>query len=45
MIKNRHLFVRNAIAVLAATPLLWIGPGVNAQTSSSPAQESKTYSK
>jgi hypothetical protein len=43
MIKKRHLFVRNAIAVLAATPLLWIAPGVNAQTSSPSPQEIKTY--
>src|SRR5258707_3369043 len=43
MIKKRHLFVRNAIAVLAATPLLWIAPGVNAQTSSPSPHEIKTY--
>jgi hypothetical protein len=43
MFKKRHLFVRNAIAVLAATPLLWVAPGVIAQTSSPTPQESKTY--
>ena len=42
MINKRHLFVRNAVAILAATPLLWIAPGVNAQTSSPSPQESKT---
>jgi hypothetical protein len=42
MIKKRHLFVRNAVAVLAATPLLWIAPGVNAQSSSPSSQESRT---
>src|SRR5258706_9997374 len=42
MINKRHLFVRNAIAVLAATPLLWIAPGVYAQTSSPTPQESQS---
>src|SRR6266481_6285150 len=42
MTKKRHLFVRNAVAILAATPLLWIAPGVNAQ-SSPPSQESRTF--
>src|SRR6266700_307134 len=42
MIKKRHLFVRSAVAVLAATPLLWIAPGVNAQSSSPSSQESRT---
>jgi hypothetical protein len=42
MIKKRHLFVRNAVAILAATPLLWIAPGVNAQSSSPSSQESRT---
>ena len=42
MTKKRHLFVRNAVAILAATPLLWIAPGVNAQSSSPSSQESRT---
>src|SRR6266852_762126 len=42
MTKKRHLFVRNAVAILAATPLLWIAPGVNAQSSSASSQESRT---
>ena len=42
MIKKRHLFVRNAVAILAATPLLWVAPGVNAQSSSPSSQESRT---
>jgi phage-related protein len=42
MINKRHLFVRNAVAVLAATPLLWIAPGVYAQTSSPTPQESQS---
>src|ERR1700720_495019 len=42
MIKKRHLFVRNAVAILAATPLLCIAPGVNAQSSSVSSQESRT---
>ncbi len=42
MIKKRHLFVRNAVAILATTPLLWITPSVNAQSSSPSPQESKT---
>src|SRR6266853_4207452 len=42
MIKKRHLFVRNAVAILAATPLLWIAPSVNAQSSSPSSQESRT---
>jgi phage-related protein len=42
MINKRHLIVRNAIAVLAATPLLWIAPGVRAQTSSPTPQESQS---
>ena len=42
MIKKRHLFVRNAVAVLAAAPLFWIAPGVNAQSSSPSSQESRT---
>src|SRR6201981_279365 len=41
MITKRHLFVRNAVAILATTPLLWIAPRVNAQSSSPSAQESK----
>src|SRR5882724_10272033 len=42
MIKKRHLFVRNAVAILATTPLLWIAPSVNAQSSSPSSQESRT---
>src|SRR5260370_42620229 len=42
MIKKRHLFVRDAVAILAATPLLWIAPGVTAQSSSPSSQESRT---
>src|SRR5216684_2868009 len=42
MTKKRHLFVRNAVAILAATPLLWIAPGLNAQSSSPSSQESRT---
>jgi phage-related protein len=42
MINKRHLLVRNAVAILAATPWLWIAPAVNAQTSSPSPQESKT---
>src|SRR5216683_2633535 len=42
MTKKRHLFVRNAVAILAATPLLWIAPGANAQSSSPSSQESRT---
>src|ERR1700739_4779456 len=42
MINKRHLFVRNAVAVLAATPLLWIAPGVYAQNSSPTPQESQS---
>ena len=42
MTKKRHLFVRNAVAILAATPLLWIAPGVNAQSSPPSSQESST---
>ncbi len=42
MIRKRHLFARNAVAILAATPLLWIAPSVNAQSSSPSYQESRT---
>src|SRR5216683_3638759 len=42
MIRKRHLFARNAVAILAATPLLWIAPSVNAQSSSPSSQESRT---
>src|SRR6266403_4554619 len=42
MITKRQLFVRNAVAILAATPLLWIAPSVNAQSSSPSSQESRT---
>src|SRR5712672_2331596 len=42
MTKKRHLFVRNAVAILAATPLLWIAPGLNARSSSPSSQESRT---
>src|SRR5258708_20723715 len=42
MIKKGHLFVREEVAILAATPLLWIDPGVNAQSSSPSSQESRT---
>src|SRR6266853_940016 len=42
MTNKRHLSVRNAVAILAATPLLWIAPGVNAQSSSPSSQESRT---
>ena len=42
MIKKRHLFVRNAVAILAATPLFWFAPSVNAQSSSPSFQESRT---
>jgi hypothetical protein len=42
MIKKRHLWVRNAVAILAATPLLCIAPGANAQSSSPSSQESRT---
>jgi hypothetical protein len=41
MITKRHLLVRNAVAVLAATPLLWIAPRLNAQASSPSAQENR----
>src|SRR6266481_8641698 len=42
MIKKSHLFVRNAVAILATTPLLWIAPSVNAQSSPPSSQESRT---
>jgi len=42
MNKKRHSFVRNAVAVLAATPLLWIVPSVNAQSSSPSSPENRT---
>jgi hypothetical protein len=42
MITKRQLLVRNAVAILAATPLLWIAPGVNAQSTSPSTQESTT---
>ncbi len=42
MIKKRHLFVRNAVAILTATPLFWFAPSVNAQSSSPSSQESRT---
>jgi hypothetical protein len=42
MTKKKHLLVRNAVAILAATPLLWIAPGLNAQSSSPSSQESRT---
>jgi hypothetical protein len=42
MIKKRHLFVRNAVAIFAATPLLWMAPSVSAQSSSPSSQESRT---
>jgi len=42
MIKKRHLFVRNAVAILAATPLFWFAPSVNAQSSFPSSQESRT---
>ena len=41
MITKRQLFVRNAVAVLATTPLLWIAPSVYAQSSSPSSQESR----
>src|ERR1700722_6592383 len=40
MTKKRHLWVRNALAVLAAAPL--ISPGVHAQSPSPSSQESRT---
>src|SRR5258705_5386756 len=42
MSKKRHLFVRNAVAILTATPLFWFAPSVNAQSSSPSSQESRT---
>jgi hypothetical protein len=42
MTKKRHSFARNAVAVLVATPLLWIAPSVNAQSSSPSSQENRT---
>src|SRR6201984_1459491 len=41
MITKRHLLVRNVVAVLAATPLLWIAPRVNAQSSYPQPQENR----